>query len=43
MTITQRLLLTFSLLSIALITMAIVAIVAIAVAGGFQSRFNVVQ
>lgn len=40
MTITQRLLLTFSLLSAALVTMVIVAVV---VAGGFQSRFNYVQ
>ncbi|QIE98248.1 HAMP domain-containing protein [Pantoea stewartii] len=38
MTITQRLLLTFSLLSAALVTMVIVA-----VAGGFQSRFQYVQ
>lgn len=40
MTITQRLLLTFSLLSAALVTMVIVAVV---VAGGFQSRFQYVQ
>ncbi|WP_336766911.1 methyl-accepting chemotaxis protein [Pantoea ananatis] len=40
MTITQRLLLTFSLLSAALISMVIVAVV---VAGGFQSRFQYVQ
>lgn len=40
MTITQRLLLTFSLLSAALVAMVIVAIV---VAGGFQSRFQYVQ
>ncbi|MCW0314709.1 hypothetical protein NB694_004509 [Pantoea ananatis] len=40
MTITQRLLLTFSLLSAALVSMVIVAIV---VAGGFQSRFQYVQ
>lgn len=40
MTITQRLLLTFSLLSVALVTMVIVAVV---VAGGFQSRFQYVQ
>lgn len=40
MTITQRLLLTFSLLSAALVAMVIVAVV---VAGGFQSRFQYVQ
>jgi len=40
MTITQRLLLTFSLLSAALVTMVIVAVV---VTGGFQSRFQYVQ
>ncbi len=40
MTITQRLLLTFSLLSTALVAMVIVAVV---VAGGFQSRFTYVQ
>lgn len=40
MTITQRLLFTFSLLSAALVTMVIVAVL---VAGGFQSRFNYVQ
>ncbi|WP_205953892.1 methyl-accepting chemotaxis protein [Pantoea stewartii] len=40
MTITQRLLLTFSLLSAALVTMVILAVV---VAGGFQSRFQYVQ
>jgi len=40
MTITQRLLLTFSLLSTALVAMVIVAVV---VAGGFQSRFQYVQ
>lgn len=40
MTITQRLLLTFSLLSAALVTMVIVAVV---VSGGFQSRFQYVQ
>ncbi|QAB29147.1 methyl-accepting chemotaxis protein [Pantoea ananatis] len=40
MTITQRLLLAFSLLSAALVTMVIVAVV---VAGGFQSRFQYVQ
>ncbi|WP_324028440.1 HAMP domain-containing protein [Pantoea sp. JZ2] len=40
MTITQRLLFTFSLLSAALVTMVIVAVL---VASGFQSRFNYVQ
>lgn len=40
MTITQRLLLTFSLLSAALVAMVIVAVM---VAGGFQSRFQYVQ
>jgi len=40
MTITQRLLLTFSLLSTALVAMVIVAVF---VAGGFQSRFQYVQ
>jgi methyl-accepting chemotaxis protein len=40
MTITQRLLLTFSLLCTALVAMVIVAVV---VAGGFQSRFQYVQ
>jgi methyl-accepting chemotaxis protein len=40
MTITQRLLLTFSLLSAALVAMVIIAVV---VAGGFQSRFQYVQ
>ncbi|MBK0018768.1 methyl-accepting chemotaxis protein [Kosakonia sp. S42] len=40
MTITQRLLLTFSLLSAALVAMVIVAII---VTGGFQSRFQYVQ
>lgn len=40
MTITQRLLLTFSLLSAALVGMVIVAVM---VAGGFQSRFQYVQ
>lgn len=40
MTIIQRLLLTFSLLSTALVAMVIVAVV---VAGGFQSRFQYVQ
>ena len=40
MTITQRLLLTFSLLSAALVAMVIVAVV---VAGGFQSRFQYMQ
>ncbi|WP_312354494.1 methyl-accepting chemotaxis protein [Pantoea vagans] len=40
MTITQRLLLTFSLLSSALVAMVIMAVV---VAGGFQSRFQYVQ
>ncbi|EFM21966.1 conserved hypothetical protein [Pantoea sp. aB] len=40
MTITQRLLLTFSLLSTALVAMVIVAV---DVAGGFQSRFTYVQ
>lgn len=40
MTITQRLLLTFSLLSASLVAMVIVAVM---VAGGFQSRFQYVQ
>ncbi|MCW1833722.1 methyl-accepting chemotaxis protein I (serine chemoreceptor protein), partial [Pantoea ananatis] len=40
MTITQRLLLTFSLLCAALVAMVIVAVT---VAGGFQSRFQYVQ
>lgn len=40
MTITQRLMLTFSLLSTALVA---IVIVAITVAGGFQSRFQYVQ
>jgi len=40
MTITQRLLLTFSLLSAALVAMVIMAVM---VAGGFQSRFQYVQ
>lgn len=40
MTITQRLLLTFSLLSSALVAIVIVAVM---VAGGFQSRFQYVQ
>lgn len=40
MTIAQRLLLTFSLLSAALVTMVIVAVI---VAGGFQTRFQYVQ
>lgn len=40
MTITQRLLLTFSLLCMALITMVIVAV---SVADGFQYRFQYVQ
>jgi len=40
MTITQRLLLTFSLLCAALVAMVIMAVT---VAGGFQSRFQYVQ